>query len=206
MKLDSTIDERPVRYETSLLPLIISRVFEPFPLLVAVSAVGAVRAGITGMALLRFLATIIAVAVVPAILSLLIALKLKFVSGWDMSVRRERVRMMLLFCVLIILDNFLIRGLHLPFADRLFMVFTIWSLGFCAITLLWKVSGHTGIATLAAGLVYRWYGAGVWPLFLLIPLIAWARIVGRRHTVSQTAGGIVYSAAVLLFLAKSGIL
>ena len=65
------------------------------------------------------------------------------------------------------------------------------------ITLRWKISVHSaaaaGIATLA------WSLAGtVLPLVIGVPLIAWARVRLRRHTIAQTIAGSVLGLTIFL--------
>jgi membrane-associated phospholipid phosphatase len=52
-----------------------------------------------------------------------------------------------------------------------------------------KVSGHVAVvSSLVTGLVYA-YGGAVFISILLIPLIAWARITEKRHTLKETVVG-----------------
>lgn len=52
-----------------------------------------------------------------------------------------------------------------------------------------KVSGHVAVvSSLVTGLVYA-YGSVAFVSILLIPLIAWARIIEKRHTLKETAVG-----------------
>ena len=67
--------------------------------------------------------------------------------------------------------------------------FIVNSVVFSIITPLWKISFHTSVATgcilvlsLLVNLTLVW-------LFLLIPLIAWARVYRDRHTPLQTIAG-----------------
>lgn len=63
---------------------------------------------------------------------------------------------------------------------------------FGAITQLWKISFHTGVYTGCITVLvlilddprFAW-------LFLLVPLIAWARIRRKRHTFVQTVVGVL---------------
>ncbi len=71
------------------------------------------------------------------------------------------------------------------------------------ITRVWKISLHS--ATVAGAGVVAWHLAGPASLLILAltPLVAWSRIVLRRHDLAQTVagalvGGLVYSAAFLL--------
>ncbi|MCG9129482.1 hypothetical protein JT359_17985 [Candidatus Poribacteria bacterium] len=78
------------------------------------------------------------------------------------------------------------------------------SIVFSAITPLWKISFHTSVTTgCIMVLVFLVNTSFIW-LFLLIPLIAWARIYRERHTFLQTAVGtilaIINTALVFHFL------
>ena len=75
---------------------------------------------------------------------------------------------------------------------------------FSAITPLWKISFHTSVTTgCIMVLVFLVNTSFIW-FFLLIPLIAWARIYRERHTFLQTAVGtilaIINTALVFHFL------
>ena len=58
-----------------------------------------------------------------------------------------------------------------------------------AITLLWQVSIHTATVAGVAMLSVMALGEGCALLFLLVPLVAWARIYLGRHTIAQTVVG-----------------
>lgn len=78
------------------------------------------------------------------------------------------------------------------------------SIVFSAITPLWKISFHTSVTTgCIMVLVFLVNTSFIW-FFLLIPLIAWARIYRERHTFLQTAVGtilaIINTALVFHFL------
>ena len=59
--------------------------------------------------------------------------------------------------------------------------------------MVWKISGHASVAALATGLIIQWFGWYWWPILLIVPLVAWARVVRRDHTVGQVIAGAVYS-------------
>ncbi len=67
---------------------------------------------------------------------------------------------------------------------------------FFLITLRWKISLHSAAA---GGLTVLGLSAlsstGLW-IALTVPLIAWARVRLRRHTLAQTIGGAVLGAAI----------
>ncbi len=64
------------------------------------------------------------------------------------------------------------------------------------ITFFWKISIHTGVV---AGLVTVFtlvFGPGAAVLMPLVPLVGWARVELRDHTVSQVIGGAFVGAVV----------
>ena len=68
------------------------------------------------------------------------------------------------------------------------------------VTSRWKISGHGvaigGITVFAVGI----FGREAWPLLLAIPLVAWARVRLKRHTLAQTVAGSLLGIAMTLLL------
>ncbi|KKT34555.1 MAG: hypothetical protein UW22_C0071G0001 [Candidatus Gottesmanbacteria bacterium GW2011_GWB1_44_11c] len=84
--------------------------------------------------------------------------------------------------------------------QQFFLFLLVSFFGFFLITLKFKISGHMWTATLLICMFVYWYGWIMVPLFLMIPLIAWSRLMLKRHTVGEVIGGVVYSIMVF-FLA-----
>lgn len=137
--------------------------------------------------------------VIPHVATLYYLIRQKKVTNWDVSNRNERVKVLSGFLIFLFIDCLIVRLFGNPFLVKLFTLYIVWFLGFYCITLKWKISGHTGVMTLAIGLLYQWYGSIVLPAVVLIPLIAWVRVRRRNHTVWQVVGGVGYSLAILLF-------
>jgi membrane-associated phospholipid phosphatase len=58
------------------------------------------------------------------------------------------------------------------------------------INLWWKISGHAiGVTTPLAGLFWFFGGWAILPLFLLVPLVGWARVYLHAHTLAQVIAG-----------------
>jgi membrane-associated phospholipid phosphatase len=75
------------------------------------------------------------------------------------------------------------------------------------ITLVWKVSFHTAVVAAAAS-VLTLLGGPWWALsWVAVPVVGWARLVLRAHTLAQVAAGLVVGAGVttaVLLLAGVG--
>ncbi|GAA4791187.1 hypothetical protein GCM10023200_27950 [Actinomycetospora chlora] len=64
------------------------------------------------------------------------------------------------------------------------------------ITLVWKVSFHTAVVAAAAA-VLTLLGGPWWGLsWLAVPVVGWARLVLRAHTLAQVLAGLVVGAGV----------
>ena len=71
------------------------------------------------------------------------------------------------------------------------------------VTLRWKISFHTAVVASFVVLMWGLVGPAALPLAGLVPLIAWARIRLRHHTLAQTiagalCGGLTMMAALIL--------
>jgi hypothetical protein len=121
---------------------------------------------------------------------------------WDIHDRQKRIRPMTFLLGFLVIATFSIEFLE-PRLSPILLVFLAWTSGFFAITALWtKISGHTGGNALASGMMVLWYGWSVWPLLCIVPLVGWARIVRKDHTLFQVILGAAYSWG-LLFAAKA---
>ncbi len=67
--------------------------------------------------------------------------------------------------------------------------FIVNSVVFSIITPLWKISFHTSVATGCIMVLTLLVNLNLVWLFLLMPLIAWARVYRERHTPLQTVAG-----------------
>jgi len=68
---------------------------------------------------------------------------------------------------------------------------------FMAINLYWKISLHTAFISAAATILTLAYGTKAAWVFLLLPLVAWARLELRLHTPAQVATGAVLAAGIV---------
>ncbi len=178
---------------------IISRIFDPIVVFSIAIIVAAVQSGMNGGALFYFFIVFGLLVVIPPAVLLLWAVKTKHISDVDVSNRSQRVRVLLVFGLFLIADYFVIKSFGNIALETLFVLFILWFTGFFVITLFWKISGHLAGLTLVLGLLIQWYGSMMVPLIILIPLVAWVRVVSKNHTIAQVVGGFLYSIIVLLF-------
>lgn len=67
-----------------------------------------------------------------------------------------------------------------------------------AVSYFWKVSMHSSMITFFTMMIVFIFGYQYWPVFLLIPLIWWARLVLYRHTIWQLFAGMFFSILIVL--------
>jgi len=69
---------------------------------------------------------------------------------------------------------------------------------FMCINLLWKISLHTALVTASVIVLIILYGSIAAVTVVLIPLIAWARIELKHHSLAQVAAGALLAASIVV--------
>lgn len=169
---------------------ILSRLFDPFIMLSLVFVFAFIRGRVTNV-FIWILAFGLLIGVPVALI--IVAMQKKIVSNWDVSRRRQRPKVLGTLLIIEIINLCILRALISPqvISTLLFIIVAI--AGFSIITLWWKISGHTLAAALTSGLIVSWYGWVWWPVLLIVPLVGWARVVRKDHTVLQVISGAAYS-------------
>ncbi len=187
----------------------ISRFFNPFYWSGPVLAVAALRGAKNWWSGLSWALLTISMAVGFPLAYLLRELQRGGISDWHISRREERLKPSLILTALLSasLPLAVLWGLGGPVILR--AVFTS-GLLLVAITILitffWKVSQHVvGISTVATILTLI-LGPFAAPSFLLVPVVAWARVTVGAHTRGQTlVGGLIGAGVPLLVFASFGL-
>lgn len=75
-----------------------------------------------------------------------------------------------------------------------------------AITSVWKISLHAGVAGSAALCACALFGWWLWPVWLLVLAVGWSRVQLRDHTLAQVVAGSLIGAAsaVVVFTVLPG--
>jgi len=184
-----------------------SVLFSPFLVPIATAA-GVVYKHADPQNALRWLA--IVVFFVTALPALSTAVMVRFSKVSDLHLQNREERLLPLCCTLVsmIIGTVLLHRLgaarEIVWAG---VAYITNSVVFSAITPLWKISFHSSVATgcftVLVMLVNPLFG---W-LFLLVPLISWARVYRKRHTLLQTVVGAVLAignTAIVLHLVQLG--
>lgn len=124
-------------------------------------------------------------------------------SDVDVSKRSERVGPFIFGLISVCLGWFALILMHAPNAlITMVMISALSGLVLLIITLWWKISMHASSLAGAATMLTAFYGAVMLPLFGLLVLVGWSRVVLRRHTVAQVIAGSLLSITLSMIILK----
>lgn len=172
---------------------LISRLFDPIIVFGVIAVIGAMQSGMSSSALGQFILITFFGMILPPVAVLVWAIKTHRIGNWDISNRQQRVRALTAFTGFLCVDLLLVYFFGNSTLMTLFLDFCFWFIGFFAITLFWKVSGHVSTSAFATGFLIRWFGWSWWPVLFVIPLLAWVRVKQHNHTPAQTIVAAIYS-------------
>jgi membrane-associated phospholipid phosphatase len=140
---------------------------------------------------------------VGPLLYIIIGVRLGKLSDIDVSRRSQRFGPFIFGIVSVMLGWLILSLTNGPRNLQTLMIITIFSgTIMMVITLWWKISMHAsslgGVATMLTVL----YGALMLPLFVLLVLVSWSRVVLRRHTVPQVIAGSLAGIVLALVILK----
>lgn len=125
-------------------------------------------------------------------------IKKKEIADWDIRNRKERYKILPLF----ILSNLILFVFVNVFGTKLFFhLFTI--LLFVAllgtiITYVWKISLHMTVITSSVIILDFLFGFKLPELYILIPIVGWARFYQKHHTILQIVIGTLVSGLITI--------
>jgi membrane-associated phospholipid phosphatase len=125
------------------------------------------------------------------------------ISDLDMSVRSEREAIFGVFVAFYLAGTCALALLHAPALLIASMAgYTANTFIVGIITRYWKISTHA--LGITAPLVALWvmYKPAPLPFFILIPLVAWARVYLKAHTIAQVVAGTALAAITVIVFFK----
>jgi membrane-associated phospholipid phosphatase len=185
----------------------ISVLFSPFLVPIA-TAVGVIQKHAAPQNALRWLAIVVLFVTVLPVLSIAVMVRYAKVSDLHLHNREERLLPLCCTLVSMVVGTVLLHQLgaarEIVWAG---IAYIVNSVIFSAITPIWKISFHSSVATGCVTVLVMLVNPQFGWLFLLIPLIAWARVYRKRHTLLQTVVGAVLAVGntvFILYMAKLG--
>lgn len=125
------------------------------------------------------------------------------ISDLDMSIRSERQKVFGAFVIFFVLGTVDLALIHAPTIMTATMAaLAASSLVVQIITMFWKISTHAlGITAPLVASLYL-FGGKPLPFFVLIPIVGWARVYLKAHTVLQVVAGTALGAvSTVIFFA-----
>lgn len=118
-----------------------------------------------------------------------------------MPERETRLRPLTLIMVWALVCLLLAQHWQAPPVVEFFVVAAIVLTGILSlVTLFWKISFHGATISAAATATLMVAGSSAWPMMLLVPLVGWARVRLKRHTLRQVIYGSLVGALIALLL------
>lgn len=133
------------------------------------------------------------------LISVYIALRLKKVTGWDLPKREERYWFLILTLVSYLFSIALIYFFGNKFLLNLSLIFFVLIIVISIITYFWKISLHASINTVGPILLNFLFSWQLPWLYLSVPLVYWARLKLKRHTLWQLIAGSIISGGAFLW-------
>ena len=121
---------------------------------------------------------------------ILILYKKKKINDLHVPKREERIKPTLVTLVSYMLGFFVFYIFNSPvYLRAVFFGSFLTALVLTLITYFWKISFHTSWITFFCITYYVIFGKWMIPLAVFIPLVAWARVKIKRHTIAQVICG-----------------
>lgn len=142
--------------------------------------------------------TVLLLQVIVPISYLLFAPRLGWIKGWEMKDKKERKPFMYLMVALGLVSLAVIYFFGNQFVFRLSLVWLVLLVTLLLITRVWKISLHMALivaSTIVVNFLFDWK---LPVLYLMIPVLFWARLKLKRHSVKQLLAGTVVTAFILI--------
>jgi membrane-associated phospholipid phosphatase len=154
-----------------------------------------------------WLALVIPLLVVPPLIYLLWLVHRGTIEDIYMPNRKTRLRPLAVLMVWLLGCLGLIRYWEAPPVVESFVLAATILVGILSlVTLFWKISFHGAAISAAATTTVMVAGSYAWPVVLLVPLVGWARVRLKRHTLRQVIYGSLLGVLIALIFVHSFLL
>lgn len=176
-----------------------SNILNPFVISIIVLILLALKASPNVMDAIAWIFIVLAISVLPVFIMVLFLLRLKKLDGFFNSPRQQRNKVYIAAAVLGVVDCVLLWYLNVPSL----MLVTFYAgltavIIFTVINHFWKISLHAAFIAAGTSILITVYGAYMAWLMVFFPLVGWARVELKQHTVWQViVGGVLASAVVI---------
>lgn len=114
----------------------------------------------------------------------------KVAGGVDLALKEERLRPYLVAVASSLLGLPVLWRLNAPpVIGVLTLCYAVNSLVMAIITQRWKISAHAAGAAMPLTALLASFGGAALPFMVIVPVVCWARVRARMHTVAQVCAG-----------------
>ena len=142
---------------------------------------------------------LIAVSILPVFLVIIYLVRSQKLEGPFINIRKQRTKIYLLAGVCASVGCIVFHYLGAP---PILVATSVAGLSgvvvFMCINFLWKISLHTALITASVAILIILYGSIAAITVVLIPLIAWARIELKHHSLAQVITGALLAALIVV--------
>lgn len=176
---------------------LLSEVFQPPVVVTALLLVSpALEPGFPGNAWFGAVAAFF-VCVLP-LGAVLLLVKLGKVTDHHVSRREQRAPVLAMAVASLLVGLGVLTAINAPQSVVVMVLAVVGGVVLTAVvSLFWKISGHAGAIAASTAIAVLMLGAAWSPLLLLIPAVAWSRVVVRAHTVAQVVAGAFISGGLI---------
>ncbi|MFC9334591.1 phosphatase PAP2 family protein [Arthrobacter sp. NPDC057009] len=129
--------------------------------------------------------------------AVVLLVRLGKVTDHHVSDRRQRAPVLAMSVVSLLAGLAVLLAINAPYSVIVVVLAIVGGVVVLAvISLFWKISGHAGATALTTVISVLILGVQWLPLLLLVPAVAWSRVVLRAHTVAQVVAGAVVGGGV----------
>lgn len=156
------------------------------------------RTGLTSDQLIIIAPTILILQVIIPNLYSIVAPKMGWASTWDIEKREERRPFFILIIILSLITFIVVSTYGNEIFKDFYAILMALVIIQAIITEYWKISTHSSLNTAGPIVINYFTGWKYLWLFLLIPVVFWARLQIKKHTIKQLYGGVIVTGGVIL--------
>ncbi len=155
------------------------------------------KTGLTQQQILILFPSLILFQIILPVVVLYWLIKSKRVSDWDIRNRKERYKILPVFIASTLVATIIIHQFGTELFFHLYVILWIAAFIGTLMTYFFKISLHVMLNTAAVTVVNFLFGWNLLFLYLLIPIVSWARYYHKHHTIVQILLGILISAIIV---------
>lgn len=178
------------------LAIILSRLFDPVWLIPVMLAAAAGWSLLNGMRWRFILILLFIDGIIPG-LYFIHLLGTKQISDWDTTQRRQRLKLYAFTVTAHLVGVGLAVLVGKPMLAKILLTFWLMAVTYSLITLVWKISLHTGVLSAAIAFGAYAFSARWWWGLILLAAVAWSRVRLKKHTWLQTIVGAALAPVIL---------